>query len=73
MAMRLKPPERKKESETNGDSMEVDAQTESKPGSPLPDLVDGDGDVSMGGRFDSGTHTKRGHKRRRPDFPRQGR
>lgn len=35
--------------ETNGDeSMEVDDETESKPGSPIPDHLDGDGDVSMG-------------------------
>ncbi|KAJ6090201.1 hypothetical protein N7486_009016 [Penicillium sp. IBT 16267x] len=37
----------KRKGETNGDSMDVDAQTESKSGSPIPD-VDGDGDVSMG-------------------------
>ncbi|KAJ5777743.1 hypothetical protein N7520_000989 [Penicillium odoratum] len=37
-----------KRKETNGDSMEVDAETESKSGSPVPDPVDGDGDVSMG-------------------------
>jgi WD40 repeat protein len=35
--------------ETNGEgSMEVDEETESKPGSPIPDHLDGDGDVSMG-------------------------
>ncbi|KAJ5733944.1 hypothetical protein N7493_002730 [Penicillium malachiteum] len=35
-------------SETNGDSMDVDVGTESKPDSPIPEPVDGDGDVSMG-------------------------
>jgi len=35
--------------ETNGnESMEVDDEPESKPGSPVPDHLDGDGDVSMG-------------------------
>ncbi|KAJ5934961.1 hypothetical protein N7466_004508 [Penicillium verhagenii] len=38
----------KRKGETNGDSMEVDAGTESKSSSPIPDPVDGDGDVSMG-------------------------
>ncbi|KAJ6017368.1 hypothetical protein N7451_000747 [Penicillium sp. IBT 35674x] len=40
-------PGMKRKGETNGDSMEVDAEIESKSGSPMPD-VDGDGDVSMG-------------------------
>ncbi|KAJ5259564.1 hypothetical protein N7478_012545 [Penicillium angulare] len=41
-------PTQKKKSETHGESMEVDVQTESKPASPIPEPVDGDGDVSMG-------------------------
>lgn len=43
-----KPGPKNRKSETNGDEpMEVDAEIESK-GSPIPNPVDGDGDVSMG-------------------------
>ena len=48
-------PEAPRDRVTNGhpvdvpkESMEMDAETESKPGTPIPDAVDGDGDVSMG-------------------------
>lgn len=43
------PGNKARKSETNGDeTMEVDEETESKLGTPIPDHVDGDGDVSMG-------------------------
>lgn len=48
-------PEAPRDRVTNGhpvdlprESTEVDAETESKPGTPTPEAVDGDGDVSMG-------------------------